>query len=122
MGSPGTVNGASTEMSTTHSDANTDDATDDRATVVRRDDERGRYELLVDGEVVGIADFVLRGELVVMPHTEIVRDRRGQGLGAILVQGALDDVRAAGRTVVPACWYVGEFVREHPDYADLIAP
>jgi uncharacterized protein len=90
-------------------------------TRVRRSDDRGRYELVVDGAVVGIADFVVQGDRVVMPHTEIVRELRGQGLGAVLVQGALDDVRATGRTVVPACWYVGEFVRDHPDYADLLA-
>jgi len=88
---------------------------------VRRDDERGRYELVDDGVVVGVADFHVQGDRVVMPHTEIARDRRGQGLGAVLVQGALDDIRTSGRTVVPVCWYVGEFVRDHPDYADLLA-
>ena len=88
---------------------------------VRRNDADGRYELLVDGELVGIADFSLRGEAVVMPHTEIAPARRGQGLGEILVQGALDDIRSAGRTVVPACWFVAQFLDEHPDYGDLRA-
>jgi uncharacterized protein len=93
----------------------------DEGMVVRRDDERGRYELVLDGAVVGVADFTVRGDRVVMPHTEIVRERRGQGLGEVLVRAALDDVRAMGRTVVPVCWYVGEFLRDHPDYADLRA-
>jgi predicted GNAT family acetyltransferase len=88
---------------------------------VRRNDVDHRYELLVDGELVGIADFSLRGEAVVMPHTEIVAPRRGQGLGDLLVQGALDDIRTAGRTVVPACWFVAAFLDGHPEYADLRA-
>jgi predicted GNAT family acetyltransferase len=88
---------------------------------VRRNDADGRYELLVDGELVGIADFSLRGETVVMPHTEIAAARRSQGLGDILVQGALDDIRSAGRTVVPACWFVAQFIDGHPDYAPLRA-
>jgi predicted GNAT family acetyltransferase len=88
---------------------------------VRRDDQRGRYELYVDGAVVGVADFVVNGATVVLPHTEIEPRRRGHGLGALLVKGALDDIRSAGRTVVPSCWYVRRFITEHPEEADLLA-
>jgi predicted GNAT family acetyltransferase len=88
---------------------------------VRHLPERNRYEILVDGAVVGIADYYVVGEQVVFPHTEIHPSRRGQGLGAQLVQGALDDVRGTGRTVVPQCWYVEQFIDEHPDYRDLLA-
>src|SRR5687767_6383287 len=84
--------------------------------------ERSRYELLVDGELVGIADYrELDDATLVFPHTEIAGNRRGQGLGAVLVQGALDDVRQRGAHVIPQCWYVAEFIREHPDYRDLLA-
>ncbi|HYF46983.1 MAG TPA: GNAT family N-acetyltransferase, partial [Acidimicrobiales bacterium] len=58
---------------------------------------------------------------LVFPHTEIARERRGQGLGEVLVRGALDDVRERGEVIVPACWFVAEFVRDHPEYADLVA-
>jgi uncharacterized protein len=88
---------------------------------VRRNDGDARYELVVDGRLVGIADFHVDGSVVVVPHTEIEASLRGQGLGALLVKGVLDDIRAAGRTVVPACWYVGQYLREHPDEADLLA-
>jgi predicted GNAT family acetyltransferase len=56
-----------------------------------------------------------------VPHTEIVAHLRGQGLGAQLVRGVLDDIRSSGRSVVPHCWYVAEFVDANPDYADLVA-
>ena len=91
------------------------------ATKVRRNDERSRYELLVAGQLVGIADYHEQGDTVVIPHTEIDRSRRGQGLGAILVRHALDDLRRSGRTVVPACWYVAQFIDENPEYRDLVA-
>lgn len=91
------------------------------ANEVRNNHTAGRYELLVDGELAGIADYVVRGDVVVLPHTEIDRSRRGQGLGAVLVQHALDDIRASGRTIVPACWYVAQFVDENPSYRDLVA-
>ena len=87
---------------------------------VRDNPVRSRYELFVDDELVGIADYRVQCEVVVIPHTEIVRARRGRGLGALLVRGALDDVRAAGRSVVPQCWYVAEFIDAHPDYRELL--
>ena len=94
------------------------------ATVHRRDDH-GRYEIELDGQVVGFADFVEHGrepgDVVVFPHTVIDPARRGGGLGAQLVRAALDDVRAKGRTVDPACWYVREFIDANPAYQDLLA-
>ena len=91
------------------------------ATEVRRNDERSRYELYVDGQLAGIADYHEQGSTVIIPHTEIERSRRGQGLGAVLVRHTLDDLRRAGRTVVPACWFVAQFIDEHPEYRDLLA-
>lgn len=89
-------------------------------TEVRNVSDRSRYELLVDGQLAGIADYRVVADTVVFPHTEIDHSRRGQGLGAQLVQGALDDVRPSGRRVVPSCWYVAQFIDEHPEYRDLL--
>ena len=91
------------------------------ANAVRHDPERSRYELVVDGAVVGLADYSRHDGTWVFPHTEIVPERRGQGLGAELVRGALDDVRRAGGKVVPRCWYVADFIDAHPDYRDMLS-
>ena len=88
---------------------------------VTHDEEGRRYLLRRDGEHVGLIDYRLQGDALVMHHTEIRPDARGGGLGAVLVRGALDDVRANGRTVVPTCWYVREFIESHADYGDLLA-
>ena len=89
------------------------------ASEFRNNHQQRRYELSIDDEVVGVADYDIEGDVVVFPHTEIERSRRGNGLGAQLVQYALDDVRATNRKVQPLCWYVAEFIEEHPEYADL---
>ncbi|MGH9031146.1 MAG: GNAT family N-acetyltransferase [Acidimicrobiia bacterium] len=91
------------------------------ATEVRHNPGRERYEITVDGELAGVADYRLDGDTFVFPHTEIHRSMRNRGLGAELVRGALDDVRHQGGTVVPRCWFVAQFIREHPEYADLLA-
>jgi predicted GNAT family acetyltransferase len=89
-------------------------------TEVRKNAERSRYELVVDAEVVGVADYRREGDTLVFPHTEVKSSLRGQGMGARLVQGALDDARAEGHRVVPRCWYVAEFIDANPEYQDLL--
>ena len=87
----------------------------------RNNAERSRYELVVDGEVVGIADYHDQGDVRVFPHTHIKAALRGNGLGAQLVRAALDDARANGRRVLAQCWYVAEFIDANPEYQDLVA-
>jgi predicted GNAT family acetyltransferase len=87
---------------------------------VQNNTENSRYELLVDSRLAGIADYRVNGDTVVFPHTEIVSAMRGKGLGDQLVQAALDDVRHSGRRVQARCWFVAEFIDQHPEYADLV--
>lgn len=91
------------------------------ASEVRNDEARSRYELVVDGQIIGVADYRVVGDEVVFPHTEIDHRHRGNGWGEVLVQGAMEDVRSTGRTVVPRCWFVAEFLELHPEFADLRA-
>ncbi len=88
---------------------------------VRDAPEQQRYELVIDGEVAGFADYERRGDELVLPHTVIDPRRRGQGLGAVLVAGVLEDVRRRGLRVIPTCWYVAQYLRHHPELADLDA-
>jgi len=89
---------------------------------VRRNDEAGRYEIWVDGGVVGTTEFRVRDDgVLVFPHTVIDEDRRGQGLGGELIGAALDDVRRRGESIVAECEAVAGFVDEHPEYGDLLA-
>jgi uncharacterized protein len=88
---------------------------------VRDNAERSRFELVDDGRVLGYADYHEQGDVLVFPHTVIEPSLRGQGLGAELVGGALDQVRAAGRRVEARCWYVAQFIDEHAEYRELLA-
>jgi len=88
---------------------------------VRNNTAKSRYELVENEQVIGLADYHVEGDTVVFPHTVISNGRRGGGLGAKLVSGALDDVRSSGRRVVAQCWYVAQFIDEHPEYQDLLA-
>ncbi len=82
--------------------------------------ENDRYVVSLDGEVIGRADYVRRGDVVVIPHTQISFQHSGQGLGSRMVGFALDDIRARGLRVQPACPFVSDFMAKHPEYNDLL--
>jgi uncharacterized protein len=94
----------------------------DEVTVADRPD-RGRYELELDGELVGVLTYRLdaAGGVITHRHTEVQPARGRRGLGSELVRFALDDARARGLTVRPQCPFVGAFIDRHPEYADLVA-
>ncbi|CAN5878568.1 GNAT family N-acetyltransferase [soil metagenome] len=46
---------------------------------------------------------------------------RGQGVAARLVEAAVGYARREGLRIVPSCWYVANWIREHPEHADLIS-
>jgi predicted GNAT family acetyltransferase len=83
--------------------------------------EQNQYALVEDGETVGFAAYDVVGDEIRFTHTEIEPSRRSAGLGAQLVQGALDDVRAeTSQRVVPLCPFVADWVDEHVDYQELL--
>jgi uncharacterized protein len=79
-----------------------------------------RYQLLVDDEVAGVILYRLAPGAVALIHTDVSPSLEGRGLGARLVAGALDDIRARGLRVIPICPFVRRYIRRHPDYADLV--
>lgn len=83
--------------------------------------ERGRFELILDGELVGLADYSIDGDIVTVPHVETDPAHRGRGFAAHLMSGILDSIRSDGRTIRPLCSYAASYMRDRPDTHDLVA-
>jgi predicted GNAT family acetyltransferase len=82
--------------------------------------EQLRYEIEVDGEVAGFLLYHREPGVLELVHTDVDPKWEGKGVGAALVQGTLDDVRARGLKVRPFCPFVRAYLRRHPEYEDLI--
>ncbi|MDP9094750.1 MAG: N-acetyltransferase [Actinomycetota bacterium] len=91
-------------------------------TAVTANEDQGRYEIRVDGEVAGFTLFSVDGDVARFPHTEIGSEYEGQGLGKVLIRGALDDIRARGLKVFAICPFVRAFIEKNPEYQDLLVP
>ncbi len=94
-------------------------APDTEPTVVDRP-ESGRFEILLDGEVAGFAEYQRSDQTVVFTHTEIDPRFEGRGLGSVLARQALDAARDQRLRVLPLCPFIRGYIQRHPDYLDLV--
>jgi uncharacterized protein len=80
-----------------------------------------RFEAKVGEHVAGWISYSEADGTVDLQHTVVADEYDGQGVGSRLVQGALDQLRDAGKKVKPSCPFVKQYIDEHDQYADLVA-
>lgn len=89
-------------------------------TETRKNEERSRYEVLVDGEAAGYIDYRLNGDSITAIHTRVGEEFQGMGLAGRLATELLEDARRTGRNVLPQCGYVASFIERNEEYLDLV--
>jgi predicted GNAT family acetyltransferase len=82
--------------------------------------EQRRYEISLDGEVAGFAQYKDEPGQIAFTHTEVDDRFEGQGLGGKLVAFALDDARGRGLAVLPFCPFVKSYIQRHREFVDLV--
>jgi uncharacterized protein len=82
--------------------------------------DRERYELSLDGDLVGFTVYRARPGLIAFVHTEVDERVQGRGLGDRLIRFALEDARARGLAVLPFCPFVNAFIERHREFEALV--
>jgi len=88
---------------------------------VRHNEAAHRFEAVVDGQLAR-ADYRLEGDVMRIFHTEVPFAFEGRGIAARLVGTAFEHAREKGLKVLPACSYVRDYVRRHPETQPLLVP
>jgi len=88
---------------------------------VRDNAEQQRFEILLDGEVGGFANYRRRDGAVHIVHSEVDPAHRGKGLGGELARQSLGALRERGDKVVPSCPFFAQYVADHPEYEEILA-
>ena len=68
-----------------------------------------------------VVDYQLSGNTMTITHTNVPASLGGRGIASQLARFALDEARAKGWKVVPACSYVEAWIEKHPEYRDVLA-
>ncbi|MBY4131541.1 N-acetyltransferase [Rhodococcus fascians] len=77
---------------------------------ITHDTAAQRFEIHVDSELAGYSEYVESDGVRTFHHTVTLPHFRGRGLAAALTEYALDDTSTQGLKVVPACWFVRDFI------------
>lgn len=88
---------------------------------ITKNEALSRYEMQLDGEVVGVIDYTVEGDVVDLPHTGVEPAHGGKGYAGKLAEFALDDIQAQGKRVRPTCPYIAHYIDKHPEYHELRA-
>lgn len=91
------------------------------STEVINNEENTRFEILVDGESAGHANYrQAPRNLRSFMSTEVDSAYRGQGLGSQLIKAALESTRDSGLGVLPFCPAFQSYIAKHPEYLELV--
>jgi predicted GNAT family acetyltransferase len=93
------------------------DKTGAPTTVTREPDQ---FTIAVDGQVVGRAEYLDRGEKRVFTHTEVDNNYEGRGLATILIGEALQQTRDAGLRIKALCPMVVAYLKKHDEFSDIV--
>lgn len=96
------------------------ESSDSPSITVRHEPDQSRYSATVDG-ALAVVNYQRHDGLIAFTHTEVPPEIEGRGVASALARKALDDARATGQQVVPACEFFAYFMDEHPEYDDLRA-
>ena len=89
-------------------------------TSIHHDPAAHRFSTRADG-IDCVLDYSLAASVMTITHTEVPAAVGGRSIAGALVKSALDEARAKGWRVVPACSYAAAWIERHPAYADLLA-
>jgi uncharacterized protein len=82
--------------------------------------EKSRYELRLDGRLIGLTAYRRGDGRISFTHTEVDESCQGCGFGSRLAAAVLDDARRQGLRVLPLCPFIAHYVEHHPEYQDLV--
>lgn len=84
--------------------------------------DKGRYVIREPGGAEAEMTFTKAGDKrIIIDHTLVPDAFRGQGTGLRLVTRAVEDARAAGKTIIPLCPFAAAQFRRHPEWADVLS-
>lgn len=88
--------------------------------IVSDNPQENRFEVHVDGELAGYAEYTRSSSSLLLTHTVVEDAYEGEGLAGKLAKFAFASARDAGLAVLPRCPYMAKYVAKHPELLDLV--
>lgn len=83
--------------------------------------EKSRFEFDLEGQL-GLVEYILNRDQIVLTHTEVPGSLGGRGYGSLIIQLALENVKARGLKVISKCPFVTSYIQKHPQWQEILHP
>ncbi len=96
---------------------------DSTGPIVERQDEAtgGVYRVRINGHLAEMTFSRAGDSLIIIEHTAVPEDLRGQRVGNLLLEKAIADARAGGFKIFALCPFAAAQFRRHPEYRDVLS-
>src|SRR4051812_3905741 len=81
----------------------------------------GRWFATLDGHESEMTYSRASPALIIIDHTAVADALRGRGVGAVLVQRAVEDARKEGFKIIPLCPFAKAQYDRHADWRDVLS-
>lgn len=86
-----------------------------------QEDNKGLFIAASDGKKAGEMTYSRAGDqLIIIDHTDVEEDFRGQGVGDKLVREAVQFARDNNIKIVPLCPFARSVFRKNEDISDVL--
>ncbi|KGE17725.1 GNAT family N-acetyltransferase [Paenibacillus wynnii] len=91
--------------------------------MVQIQSEKDRFWVAGEEKVLAEITYKHQGDsrILVIEHTRVSEELRGQGTGEELVKAVVDKARNEGLKIVPVCSYAAHQFKKHPEYQDVLS-
>ena len=81
----------------------------------------GKYFIEWDSKMIAEMTYSVAGKtMIIIDHTYVNDDFRGEGLGKIMVNQAVEDARKSGIKIVPLCSFAKSFFEKNNNAQDVL--
>jgi len=87
----------------------------------RSGDTKGEFFIEKEGNVVAKMTYSKLGNTqMIVDHTEVSDDMRGEDLGKALVKAGVEYAREQGLKIIPLCPFAKSVIEKDPDLQDVL--
>jgi predicted GNAT family acetyltransferase len=96
---------------------------DAKGPIVEREDKPtgGVYRVRINGHLAEMTFSRTNDKLIIIDHTAVPEDLRGQRVGNLLLEKVIADAREKGFKIFALCPFAAAQFRRHPEYRDVLS-
>jgi predicted GNAT family acetyltransferase len=85
-------------------------------------EHKGIFNIRREGKRLAEMTYSVAGnDKIIIDHTQVSDELRGQGAGLVLVEAAVNWARSMGYSIIPLCPFAKATLQKHPEWQDVVA-